>query len=186
MANCRLQPARLEIEAHAERSPARRLIQLLHVSRNGTEIESRDQDFLVSQIGDVQPLVDGNGNGVADSGESGYLRLTYAMIVGAGARIGSYENVATAVDQCDFCAISQAATAALEINSDPVFDLGTIIGKVFGSATYAFCPASTFKLPPAFLSVTPPSETPRYKPAGALVDCPNREASQIESQYTVV
>jgi uncharacterized repeat protein (TIGR01451 family) len=82
-------------------------------------------------IGDVQPLVDTNGNGVADPGESGYLVLTYSMVVGAGARAGSYSNLALAVDVCDVCAVSAPVTAELEIGTDPVFDLGTIIGKVF-------------------------------------------------------
>jgi uncharacterized repeat protein (TIGR01451 family) len=82
-------------------------------------------------IGDVQPLGDTNGNGVADPGESGYLVLTYSMVVGAGARAGSYSNLALAVDVCDVCAVSAPVTAELEIGTDPVFDLGTIIGKVF-------------------------------------------------------
>jgi uncharacterized repeat protein (TIGR01451 family) len=82
-------------------------------------------------IGNVLPLVDTNGNGVADPGESGYTVLTYSMVVGAGARPGNYSNVAVAVDVCDICAASPPASAMLEIGSDPVFDLGTIIGKVF-------------------------------------------------------
>jgi len=82
-------------------------------------------------IGDVQPLTDANGNGVADPGESGYQVLTYSMVVGAGARARLYSNVAIAVDACDICAASPPATAELEIGADPVFDLGTIIGKVF-------------------------------------------------------
>ena len=82
-------------------------------------------------IGEVLPLGDANGNGVADPGESGYGVLTYSMVVGAGARAGIYSNVAIAVDACDICAASPPATAELEIGADPVFDLGTIIGKVF-------------------------------------------------------
>ncbi len=82
-------------------------------------------------IGNVLPLVDVNGNGVADPGESGYNVLTYSMVVGAGARPGDYSNIAAAVDACDICPASPTASAVLEIASDPVFDLGTIIGKVF-------------------------------------------------------
>ncbi|MDX1403714.1 MAG: OmpA family protein [Woeseiaceae bacterium] len=82
-------------------------------------------------VGDVPPLVDLNGNGVADPGESGFMVLTYSMVVGAGARPGEYSNVAIAVDVCDVCAASPPASALLEITSDPLFDLGTIIGKVF-------------------------------------------------------
>lgn len=82
-------------------------------------------------IGNVLPLVDANGNGVADPGESGYNVLSYSMVVGAGARAGDYSNVAIAVDVCDVCAASPPASATLEVSSDPMFDLGTIIGKVF-------------------------------------------------------
>jgi uncharacterized repeat protein (TIGR01451 family) len=86
---------------------------------------------LFFDIGDVAPLADANGNGVADPGESGYRLLSYSMVVGAGARTGNYPNTAVAVDVCDACAISPPVTASLEIGSDPIFDLGTIIGKVF-------------------------------------------------------
>ncbi len=82
-------------------------------------------------IGDVLPLGDANGNGIADPGESGYGVLTYSMVVGAGARPGNYSNLALAVDVCDACAVSAPVTAELEIGADPIFDLGTIIGKVF-------------------------------------------------------
>ena len=82
-------------------------------------------------IGDVAPLADANGNGVADPGEGGYRLLSYSMVVGAGARTGFYPNLAVAIDACDVCAISPSVTASLEIGSDPLFDLGTIIGKVF-------------------------------------------------------
>lgn len=86
---------------------------------------------LTFDIGDVAPLADANGNGIADPGESGYTVLSYSMLVGSGARRGTYENVAIAIDACDVCAISPAASVLLEIDSDPIFDLGTIIGKVF-------------------------------------------------------
>jgi uncharacterized repeat protein (TIGR01451 family) len=86
---------------------------------------------LFFDIGDVAPLADTNGNGVADPGESGHRVLSYSMVIGAGARTGFYSNLALAIDACDVCAISPSVTASLEIGSDPVFDLGTIIGKVF-------------------------------------------------------
>jgi len=86
---------------------------------------------MIFDIGDVLPLADTNGNGVADPGEGGYHVLQYTMIVGAGARIGTYPNRAVAVDVCDTCTISAPASANLEIVSDPIFDLGTVIGKVF-------------------------------------------------------
>ena len=86
---------------------------------------------MVFDIGDVLPLTDANGNGVADPGEGGYYSLSYTMIVGAGARVGSYSNLAVAVDICDTCTISMPVSVDLEITGDPIFDLGTVIGKVF-------------------------------------------------------
>ncbi|MCP4391918.1 MAG: DUF11 domain-containing protein, partial [Gammaproteobacteria bacterium] len=86
---------------------------------------------MLFDLGDIAALADTNGNGVADPGESGHATLSYAMVVGAGARVGSQSNTAIAVDLCDACAISAPATASLEIGSDPIFDLGTIIGKVY-------------------------------------------------------
>ena len=82
-------------------------------------------------VGDVPPLGDVNGNGVADPGESGYRVLSYTMVVGAGARVGVFPNQALAVDICDSCAISAVASASLTVGADPLFDLGTVIGKVF-------------------------------------------------------
>ena len=86
---------------------------------------------MIFDIGNVSGLVDTNGNGVADPGESGYQLLTYSMVVGAGARVGSYPNTAVAVDLCDVCYISAPVTAQLEVTADPIFDLGTVIGRVF-------------------------------------------------------
>jgi uncharacterized repeat protein (TIGR01451 family) len=86
---------------------------------------------LIFDVGDIDPLSDDNGNGVADPGEGGHHTLTYNMIVGAGARSGSYDNTAYAVDVCDSCVISASTSVELEITSDPIFDLGTVIGKVF-------------------------------------------------------
>ena len=86
---------------------------------------------MIFDIGDMPALADTNGNGVADPGEAGYRMLTYSMIVGAGARVGSYGNTAHATSVCDTCVISPPATAELEITADPLFDLGTIIGRVF-------------------------------------------------------
>ncbi|MFQ5549066.1 MAG: OmpA family protein [Woeseia sp.] len=82
-------------------------------------------------VGDIDPLADANGNGVADPGEGGYHILSYSMIVGAGARVGSYGNLAVAVDVCDSCTLSTPVSVDLEITADPIFDLGTVIGKVF-------------------------------------------------------
>ena len=86
---------------------------------------------MIFDVGDVLPLADTNGNGVADPGEGGHHVLSYSMIVGAGARVGTYSNRAVAVDVCDTCTISAPASVDLEITTDPIFDLGTVIGKVF-------------------------------------------------------
>ncbi|MEL7450878.1 MAG: OmpA family protein, partial [Pseudomonadota bacterium] len=85
-------------------------------------------------IGTVPALVDSNGNGVADDGESGYMELRYRAIVGSGATPGTHINRVTAVDVCETCVIANLAEAPLEVMLDPVFDLGTIIGKVYHDA----------------------------------------------------
>ena len=82
-------------------------------------------------IGNVAALQDQNGNGVADTGEAGYLTLSYQLIVGSGAKPGDYLNTAHAIDVCDRCLISNRVDAKVEVVIDPLFDLGTIIGKVF-------------------------------------------------------
>ncbi|MCZ6497597.1 MAG: OmpA family protein, partial [Gammaproteobacteria bacterium] len=86
---------------------------------------------LIFTIGTVPGLVDTNGNGVADPGEVGYRLLTYKLIVGAGATPGDYDNTATAVDVLNRGPLSNSATARVSVIQDPLFDLGTIIGKVF-------------------------------------------------------
>ncbi len=82
-------------------------------------------------IGTVPALVDSNGNGSADPGEAGYRAISYQLIVSAGATPGTYINTAYATDVCDSCAISNRADFPVEVTLDPLFDLGTIIGKVF-------------------------------------------------------
>jgi uncharacterized repeat protein (TIGR01451 family) len=86
---------------------------------------------MVFNLGDVQALADGNGNGVADPGEGGYYSLSYSMVVGAGARVGAYSNLAVANAGCVDCALSLPVSVDLDITADPLFDLGTVIGKVF-------------------------------------------------------
>ncbi len=82
-------------------------------------------------LGDVAALNDLDGSGIADPGEPGYRVLTYRMIVGAGATPGEHRNQATAVDVCASCTIANTAEATFTVDLDPVFDLGTIIGKVY-------------------------------------------------------
>jgi uncharacterized repeat protein (TIGR01451 family) len=86
---------------------------------------------LVFDLGTVPALVDGNGNGQADLGEPGYVSITYQLIVGSGASPGEYVNTAVARDVCNQCLISNTAEAVVEVIMDPLFDLGTIVGKVF-------------------------------------------------------
>jgi len=86
---------------------------------------------LAFDLGTLPAQVDTNGNGTIDSGEPGYLELSYQLIVTAGATPGTYSNRARAYDVCDSCPISNETSAEVEVALDPLFDLGTIIGKVF-------------------------------------------------------
>jgi len=83
------------------------------------------------KVGRVPALIDTNGNGEADEGEIGYARFDYQLIVGSGAMPGSYRNSSIAKDSCDTCVISNQAAVDVSVTADPLFDLGTIIGKVF-------------------------------------------------------
>jgi uncharacterized repeat protein (TIGR01451 family) len=83
---------------------------------------------LVFDLGTIAGLVDTNGNGVADAGEAGHLLLSYQLIIGAGASPGDYVNEAQAVD---FAPVSNEAEEKVKVAFDPIFDLGTILGKVF-------------------------------------------------------
>ncbi len=89
---------------------------------------------VVFHVGTVPALADANGNGTADPGEPGYLVLTYQLVVGSGAKPGAHSNEAVAIDFCDACAISNTDRDTVEVLLDPVFDLGTIVGKVFRDA----------------------------------------------------
>lgn len=86
---------------------------------------------LTFPIGTVAALVDTNGNGRADRGEQGYVFLSYQLVVGSGAQPREYVNTAVATDACDQCFISNSDDARVTITLDPLFDYGTIIGKVF-------------------------------------------------------
>ena len=86
---------------------------------------------VVFAIGTVPARADTNGNGQADPGEPGYFVLGYQLVVGSGATPKAYVNTAVATDVCDQCRISGEASAQVAVVLDPVFDLGTIIGKVF-------------------------------------------------------
>jgi uncharacterized repeat protein (TIGR03803 family) len=56
--------------------------------------------------------------------------LKYQLVVGSGVSFGNYENVVWA-KYSNGDAISNTASETVKIIPDPMFDLGTIIGKVF-------------------------------------------------------
>ena len=85
-------------------------------------------------IGAVPGHVDSNGNGAVDPGEPGYLVISYRMVAGSGVAPGFWTNTAIATVACDTCYVSNAASADIEIVEDTLFDLGTLIGKVFYDA----------------------------------------------------
>lgn len=82
-------------------------------------------------LGTISALVDTNGNGQADEGEPGYAKVTYQLIIGSGVHPGEYTNSVQAVDVCSSCYVSNQDQAKISVSVDPLFDLGTIIGKVF-------------------------------------------------------
>ena len=88
-------------------------------------------ETLTFPVGEVPAASDRNGDGRIGPDEAGRRVLLYRMAVGAGARNGRYENLAVATDVCAACAVSNSASAAVEVIEDPLFELGTLIGKVF-------------------------------------------------------
>ncbi|NNF50385.1 MAG: DUF11 domain-containing protein, partial [Woeseiaceae bacterium] len=89
---------------------------------------------LVFDIGTLPGRADTNGNGIADPGEDGYRVLSYRMVAGSGVAPGVWSNSALTMLDCEDCVVSNTATADIEIVEDTLFDLGTIIGKVFYDA----------------------------------------------------
>lgn len=63
------------------------------------------------------------------AGQTKYLK--YQLVIGSGVTYGNYENSAYAryIDEDRY--VSNIATASVKIVVDPIFDLGTVIGKVF-------------------------------------------------------
>ncbi len=57
--------------------------------------------------------------------------LKYQLVVGSGVTFGDYRNTAVARLDDDSSIISNTASETVEVVMDPLFDLGTIIGKVF-------------------------------------------------------
>ncbi|MBN2483059.1 MAG: DUF11 domain-containing protein [Candidatus Omnitrophica bacterium] len=66
--------------------------------------------------------------GQVNNGETRILK--YQLIVGSGVTFGDYENRAHA-DYADGTVISNYATETVKVVPDPIFDMGTVIGKVF-------------------------------------------------------
>ncbi|MFN0151653.1 MAG: OmpA family protein [bacterium] len=89
---------------------------------------------MVFDVGAVPGLIDANGNGRVDAGETGYATLRYRLVVGAGATPGPYASSVVARDVCAECVISNTAEASVTVTADPLFSLGTIIGRVFEDA----------------------------------------------------
>ncbi len=86
---------------------------------------------LAFTLGTLPAWVDSNANGQTDNNEPGFAALTYQLIVGAGATPRAYVNRAAAIDACAVCFISNTSEAEVTVTLDPLFDLGTLIGKVF-------------------------------------------------------
>jgi len=82
-------------------------------------------------IGTVPAMADSNGNGRADPGEPGYMNLSYQLVIGSGAKPGDYKNTAVAWDATPLTPVSNTSETLVSVIMDPLFDLGTIIGKVF-------------------------------------------------------
>ncbi|OGW98690.1 MAG: hypothetical protein A2Z81_07805 [Omnitrophica WOR_2 bacterium GWA2_45_18] len=80
---------------------------------------------IVEPIGD-RPLLFGIGNVLA--GEKKILK--YQLVVGAGVTHGDYNNTAVA-QYYRGKLLSNRATETVKVVMDPLFDLGTVIGKVF-------------------------------------------------------
>ena len=84
---------------------------------------------------DGKRIADPTGNrplvfdiGTVSGGQT--LSLKYQLVVGSGVSFGSYENKAFA-RLVNSGPISNYATESVEVVADPLFDLGTVIGKVF-------------------------------------------------------
>ncbi|HLF18138.1 MAG TPA: Ig-like domain-containing protein [Candidatus Omnitrophota bacterium] len=85
---------------------------------------------------DDVPIADPTGNrplvfdiGTVTAGQTRILR--YQLVVGAGVTVGDYENVAFAKHSVTGIVLSNVATESVKVVLDPLFDLGTVIGKVF-------------------------------------------------------
>ena len=121
---------------HISDSPARGFKYVAGSAQlNGVPIADPVGGFPIEFDTGVLPgFVDSDGNGSADPGEPGYAILSYRLAAGAGVAPGIWTNTAIATATCDVCFVSNIATADIEIVQDTLFDLGTIIGKVFYDA----------------------------------------------------
>ncbi|MDH5544658.1 MAG: right-handed parallel beta-helix repeat-containing protein [Gammaproteobacteria bacterium] len=92
------------------------------------------QNTLKIDLGVVPGNNDLNSNDRADPGESGYVVVTLQAVLGSRVMPGSYDSYAYIVDACDDCVVSNTEKLSLRVDDDALFDLGTIIGKVFNDA----------------------------------------------------
>jgi uncharacterized repeat protein (TIGR01451 family) len=74
---------------------------------------------------------DVNGNGVPDPGEPGFVSLRFRTVTGSGAMTGAYVTRVLAREACPSCPLSNPAEASVQVAADPLFSLGTIVGRVY-------------------------------------------------------
>lgn len=99
---------------------------------NGSSLpDPRGNRTLSFDLGTIEGFVDRNGNGQVDPDEPGHLSLVYDLVVGTGAIPGEYTNRAVARDVCEDCYVSNEDEATVKVTLDPLFELGTVIGKVY-------------------------------------------------------
>ena len=82
-------------------------------------------------IGPLAALVDLNGNGRADPGESGYAVVRWRAVAGAGVFPGTKSAAATALSGCSTCIVSNRALAEVTVEESDLLARGTILGRVF-------------------------------------------------------
>lgn len=84
---------------------------------------------------DGTPIVNPSGNrpldfSISSIGAGQTRTLKYQLVVGSGVTVGKYENVAVAKYSTGQT-ISNTAIETVKVVLDPLFDLGTVMGKVF-------------------------------------------------------
>ncbi|MDH5691970.1 MAG: OmpA family protein [Gammaproteobacteria bacterium] len=96
--------------------------------------DRNSRDFLINFTPVPIPgFIDSNSNGIVDKGEQGLVKFQFQAIVGPALKPGNYENevYVTDVESCTVCLVSNKEKNSIEVVFDPLFGLGTIIGKVY-------------------------------------------------------